>query len=117
MTLALVIFNILSDLDLGVRIMPLRDSICYANPVGECSIVISVSVCLGLSGWMDWISPEPRHRFAQTACIGSVTQHITVPPVFLWWHCDVLCYTSGLVDDVTFGCIGPCSVFRHWVGV
>ena len=24
----------------------------------------------------------------------------------LWWHCDTLC-TSGLADDVTFGCNGP----------
>jgi len=26
--------------------------------------------------------------------------------VFLWWHCDTL-YTSGFMDDVTFGHSGP----------
>ena len=75
----------------------------YSVPVDECSIVISLSVCLSV-----------REHISGTAGPIVTKFWVQIPcgrgSVLLWRRCDTLC-ASGFLDGVTFGRIGPyCDV-------
>jgi len=73
----------------------------YSAPVGERSIVISLSVCLFMSVCKHisgTAGPIVIKFCVQIPCgLGSV---------LLRQHCNTLC-TSGFIDDATFGHNGP----------
>jgi len=77
--------------------------ILLLRTVGEPCIAISLSVCL-------CVCLSVRENISGTA--GPINTKFFAPipcdrgSVLLWWRCATLC-TSGFMDDVTFGRIGP----------
>ena len=78
-----------------ISLSDIHGSVITPPPIGERSIVMSVSVCLCLS--------VRDHIFGTTCRSSPIFVHVTYGhgSVLLWWRNDTLC-TSGFMDDVIF---------------
>jgi len=77
--------------------------LCSGRGAEYCDQFVFVSVSLQAYLWNCWTD---LHKFFVQIPFGRGS-------FLLWRRCDTLC-TSGFMDDVTFGCSGPCGDYRRY---